>query len=153
MSKLKLYLPLFISVATNTCNVYASAAAGNDPRECLSSSSSSSSTASSKTHAPRETVTPSCDPLVPEKDGAVYSLIKTPHKTLMGLDALYRRGLSGKGVRVGVIEFDGIPCNLPVLQGAIIELPGTKYNYDAGSTHWMLVSQVIASQQPDDSGG
>lgn len=125
-----------ILVAMNICSVYASAAVGNDPREF------SSSTA----HGPRQAVTPSCDPLVPEKDGSVHPEIKTPHKTLMGLDALYKLGLSGKGVRVGVVEGGSTLCNPPGLLGAIIELPETKYTDDPISFHWMEVSQVIAGQ-------
>lgn len=44
MSKFKkLYIPLFVSVAINISNVYASAEAGNDPRDTLSASSSRNS--------------------------------------------------------------------------------------------------------------
>lgn len=159
MSKPKqFYLSLLISVAINISNVYA-AADEDGQQNSSSSSSSSSSTASNQIHHhPRPIyVTPTCDPFNPVVSIkgllTVHSKIATSHKTLLGLEPLYRRGLSGKGVRVGVIEFDTIPCTPSGLQGAIIELPETSYNYDTGGTHYMLVSQVIASQQPDGCGG
>lgn len=140
---MKNFYLITILVAMNICSVYASAAAGNNPREFLSITA----------HGPRQAVTPSCDPLVDEKDGAVHSKIKTPSKTVMGLNTLYSLGLSGEGVRVGVVETSGTLCNTPGLLGAIITLPETGYNIHPISFHWMEVSQVIASQQTDDSGG
>ena len=139
---MKNFYLITILVAMNICSVYASAAAGNNPREF------SSITA----HGPRQAVTPSCDSLVAEKDGALHPKIKTPSKTVMGLDDLYKLGLSGKGVRVGVVDTSGTLCNMPGLLGAIITLPETGYNIHPISFHWMEVSQVIASQQTDDSG-
>ena len=45
----KIYLPILVSVAMNTCNVHASAAAGNDPRDVANRTASSPAPSS---HAP-----------------------------------------------------------------------------------------------------
>ncbi|MCX7342637.1 MAG: hypothetical protein NT128_00605 [Proteobacteria bacterium] len=156
----KFHLPLFITAVMFNCHMgdaYASVAVDDKQTGVPAASSSSSSSPSSSSAAdnqqlPRPSfVTPTCDPLASEKIVTVYHQIKTPNKTILGLEPLYNMGLSGRRVRVGVIEFSAVPCDPPGLQGAIIGFP--EKTQEAGSSHWLLVSQVIASQAPDGLGG
>ena len=84
----KFPLPLFITAVMFNCHMgdaYASVAMDDKQNGVPAASSSSSSAADNQQLLRPSFVTPTCDPLASEK-------------TILGLEPLYKIGLSGRGV-------------------------------------------------------